>query len=204
MVTQTAKCSARNPATCRNHGIVSKYPGPNLSTNDFINLSTDIIRETKNKLKLKETTNIKLPVTEAYQEAVNTNPENPATVLIPALEKEIENQLIKEYENKHVSVKKSPVKDNWCELKFGEYTIKAKVFEENSHYGVEHNSGSDGRVSKISIYNDVIRHEKMDFFAATICNYDRGWDKKPASRFEKYVYRRVMKKLGTYLDTLKW
>jgi hypothetical protein len=60
---------------------------------------------------------------------------------------------------------------NWCHGRVGKYDFEAKLFDNCSGYGIY-----DGRVSKLSIWDEKIRREKSDFFAACIMNYDRGWD----------------------------
>jgi len=64
--------------------------------------------------------------------------------------------------------------NNWVSGTIGEWTFSSKLFDEPSTFGI-----NDGRVSKLSIYNDKLRLEKQDFFASAIVNYDRGWDIEP-------------------------
>lgn len=78
---------------------------------------------------------------------------------------------------------------NWCEGTVGKYTFQAKLFDEGSDDGID-----SGRVSKLSIWDQKVREEKSNFFAACIVNYDRGWDIKP-NRNSKPYYKEVMKLL---------
>lgn len=66
-----------------------------------------------------------------------------------------------------------PFDSNWVSGKVGEYTFEAKLFDDASTYGI-----NNGRISKLSIYNNDERMAKNDFFASCIINYDRGWDIK--------------------------
>jgi len=79
--------------------------------------------------------------------------------------------------------------ENWVSGKIGKYTFEAKLFDEGSTYGIK-----NGRVSKLSIYDNAVRLEKQDFFAACIVNYDRGWDIKPKGE-NKIIFNAVMKLL---------
>lgn len=71
--------------------------------------------------------------------------------------------------------------ENWVNGKVGQYEFEAKLFDEGSSFGI-----NDGRVSKLSIYDEKVRQEKMNFFAACIVNYDRGWDIKPKKEHKEY------------------
>lgn len=78
---------------------------------------------------------------------------------------------------------------NWCEGTVGKYTFQAKLFDVGSEYGID-----EGRVSKLSIWDQKVREEKSDFLASCIINYDRGWDIKPNKNSKPY-YEEVMKLL---------
>jgi hypothetical protein len=82
-----------------------------------------------------------------------------------------------------------PFDSNWVSGTVGEYTFEAKLFDDPSTYGI-----NNGRISKLSIYNDQKRIENRDFFAACIVNYDRGWDIKPTKESRPY-YKAVLKLL---------
>ena len=56
--------------------------------------------------------------------------------------------------------------NNWAEGKISDYTFQAKLYDNNSPYGI-----NKGRVSKLSIKNS--KNQK------TIASYDRGWDIEP-------------------------
>lgn len=65
-------------------------------------------------------------------------------------------------------------KTNWVEGTVGPFNFQAKLFYEGSVFGIK-----EGRVSKLGIWDEKIRQEKMDFFKSCIVNYDRGWDIEP-------------------------
>lgn len=44
---------------------------------------------------------------------------------------------------------------NWCEGKIGKYNFQAKLFNEGSTFGIK-----DGRVSKLSIWDEEIRQKE--------------------------------------------
>ena len=71
--------------------------------------------------------------------------------------------------------------ENWVDGVVGKYKFQAKLFDEGSIFGI-----NDGRVSKLSIWDESVRQEKQNFFAACIMNYDRGWDSKPKREHRPY------------------
>lgn len=75
---------------------------------------------------------------------------------------------------------------NWVDGVVGKYKFQAKLFDEGSSYGI-----NDGRVSKLSIWDEEVRQRESNFFNACIINYDRGWDIEPTSQNEEY-YKAVM------------
>lgn len=77
----------------------------------------------------------------------------------------------------------------WVSGKIGNYVFDAKLFDQSSTFGIK-----NGRVSKLSIYDEMVRQEKKDFFAASIVNYDRGWDIKPTKE-NKPIFEAVMQLL---------
>jgi hypothetical protein len=80
---------------------------------------------------------------------------------------------------------------NWVygTVNSGEYGFEAKLFDEGSEYGI-----NNGRVSKLSIWNEKNRQEEQDFLKASIVNYDRGWDIKPKKGY-KEIFDAVMQLL---------
>lgn len=69
-----------------------------------------------------------------------------------------------------------PMDTNWVsgEVNNGEYTFKSKLFDEGSECGID-----DGRISKLTIYND-----NND----CIVHYDRGWDIEPEGEEAQEVF----------------
>lgn len=76
--------------------------------------------------------------------------------------------------------------NNWVAGKVGKYNFEAKLFDEGSSYGIE-----NGRISKLSIWDEKVRQEKQNFLKACIVNYDRGWDIEPKSS-DKSCYDAVI------------
>ncbi len=70
---------------------------------------------------------------------------------------------------------------NWCDGKVGPYDFQAKLFDVGSTSGI-----NNGRVSKLSIWDEKIRQEKQNFIAACVVNYDRGWDIRPSRDINPY------------------
>ena len=90
----------------------------------------------------------------------------------------------------------SGIDDNWVtgKIRGTNLTVQMKVFSESSTFGI-----GDGRISKMSIYNDADRQTK-GFFGACEMNYDRGWDIKPATdeAFERCQV--IVNALGAKMD----
>lgn len=78
-----------------------------------------------------------------------------------------------------------PFDSNWVKGKVGSYVFEAKLFDDSSTFGI-----NNGRVSKLSIYNDEKRL-KDGFFPACIVNYDRGWDIRPTKENRK-IFKAVL------------
>ncbi len=74
-----------------------------------------------------------------------------------------------------------PFDSNWVKGAVDKYTFEAKLFDDGSTYGI-----NNGRVSKLSIYDEAKRLELHDFFKSCIVNYDRGWDIKPKKEDKPY------------------
>lgn len=70
---------------------------------------------------------------------------------------------------------------NWVDGVVGKYHFQAKLFDTPSTFGIE-----NGRVSKLSIWDQKVRKEKLNFLKACVVNYDRGWDKKPNKKVTPY------------------
>jgi hypothetical protein len=75
---------------------------------------------------------------------------------------------------------------NWCDGIVGdgeiEYKFQAKLFDNVSTYGI-----NNGRVSKLSIWDEEKRHKLMNFGKSCIVSYDRGWDIEPSEEFQPYL-----------------
>lgn len=63
-------------------------------------------------------------------------------------------------------------------------------------------SGIDkGRITKLSIWDPVIRGETDNFIGSCIVNYDRGWDIRPSILAEPF-YRKVKVLVDQYIEQL--
>jgi len=73
---------------------------------------------------------------------------------------------------------------NWVSGKIEgtKYIFSSKLFDVGSGYGI-----NDGRVSKLSIYEDG-----KSFFDSVIVNYDRSWDVIPETEEERDIYHEVL------------
>lgn len=88
----------------------------------------------------------------------------------------------------NISFTKFPSNTNWVEGKVKNYNFKAYLFDDPSSYGIE-----NGRISKLSIYDDKKRRLGGDFINTCIVHFDRGWDKKPRTKEDKAVFQKVYK-----------
>lgn len=89
------------------------------------------------------------------------------------------------------------IKGNWVTFRLAEsdLTIQMKVFADDSIYGI-----GNGRISKLSIYNDAKRHLFTRFYYACETDYERGWARRPQSAEAYDRCRRVVEALGSHLD----
>lgn len=85
------------------------------------------------------------------------------------------------------------IRDNWVDgsiIEEGELKgmrIQMKVFHQPSTYGVD-----NGRISKISIWDEMERQEKQDFHAACLYSHSRGWalgDRQPDPHAKAFIDR---------------
>lgn len=94
--------------------------------------------------------------------------------------------------NIEVSFVKFDTSSEWVKGKVGPYTFSAKLFAEDSIYAI-----NQGRVSKLSIYNDDTRLEK-GFKESCIVRYNLGWEIKPNEQAQPF-FEAVMKLLEKFL-----
>ena len=71
----------------------------------------------------------------------------------------------------------------WIKGTIDHFRFKAKVFDEDSKFGI-----NEGRVSKLTVWD----------ISGEIINYDRGWDKIPAND----NYQEMLEDLLEYLEAL--
>jgi hypothetical protein len=76
----------------------------------------------------------------------------------------------------------------WMEGFIGKYTFQAKVYDEPSTFGI-----NDGRVSKLMVWDEVVRQKESNIFTASIINYDRGWDIEPKTDEAKGILETILK-----------
>jgi len=84
-------------------------------------------------------------------------------------------------------------KEGWIDGTINGMRFQARVYNEGSHYGID-----EGRVSKLSIWDENIRTACRNFFNACTVNYDRGWDIRP----QKAAYKKMLAALLEYLESL--
>jgi hypothetical protein len=60
---------------------------------------------------------------------------------------------------------------------------QVKSYDEGSEFGID-----EGRISKLFIFSKTT--------GAVLASYDRGWDKKPATKTAKAVYVDLLKKFN--------
>jgi hypothetical protein len=82
---------------------------------------------------------------------------------------------------------------NWFNAKIAgtELTLQMKVFANGSVFGI-----GGGRISKLALFDDRVRREKMSFHDACETHYDRGWDIKPRTREAYDRCKRIVEALG--------
>jgi len=90
-------------------------------------------------------------------------------------------------------IKKNQSKDGWIFGTINGFRFQAKVYDEGSVYGI-----NEGRVSKLMIWDEAKHQETKNIIAASILNYDRGWDKKP----KKAADHHILTALVAYLESL--
>ena len=82
---------------------------------------------------------------------------------------------------------------NWIDGNIDGFRFQALVFDEPSTYGI-----NNGRISKLTIWDEIQRFLKKDIFKASIVNYDRGWDIQPLNVNDKETLRATIE----YLENL--
>ena len=78
----------------------------------------------------------------------------------------------------------------WIDGNIDSFRFQAKVYAEGSDFGIK-----DGRVSKLAIWDEAKKQACGNIFTASILNYDRGWDIKPATAADKEVLRAMLEYL---------
>lgn len=84
-------------------------------------------------------------------------------------------------------------RNGWIDGTVDGFRFQAKVFGEGSRFGI-----NEGRVSKLCIWDDQKRQAGQNIFAASIVNYDRGWDIKPNKKADRDILDTVV----AYLENL--
>ena len=79
----------------------------------------------------------------------------------------------------------------WIDGNIDGFRFQAKVYDEGSVYGI-----NEGRVSKLMIWDEAKKQACGNIFKASILNYDRGWDIKPATAADKDILCAVLEYLG--------
>lgn len=84
-------------------------------------------------------------------------------------------------------------RDGWVDGTIDGFRFQAKIFDEGSRFGI-----NEGRVSKLSIWDESKRQACRNIFTASIVNYDRGWDIKPKKKADLDILDAVIE----YLEKL--
>jgi len=69
----------------------------------------------------------------------------------------------------------------WASGVVDRYEFSALVLHEPTKLGID-----KGRISKLSIWDPIIKENTKNFIDACIVNYDRGWDIKPSKIAQPY------------------
>lgn len=77
------------------------------------------------------------------------------------------------------------LENGWIDGIINEFRFQAKIYDENSRFGIE-----NGRVSKLTVWDEQKR--KSGSGSGDILSYDRGWDKKPSSSEHNNILRALM------------
>jgi hypothetical protein len=80
------------------------------------------------------------------------------------------------------------VADNWVKGYVGKFKFCAKIFNEQSTYGI-----SDGRISKLQICDTSQEHWGFD---KCYINYSRGWDIRPTTKEALAFLNKMLEALG--------
>ena len=72
-----------------------------------------------------------------------------------------------------ITIEKQP-NTLWYKGTIGKYSFEAKVYDDPSTFGI-----NEGRISKLTVWDDAKYQKTHKLFAACIMNYDRDWDVKP-------------------------
>ena len=78
---------------------------------------------------------------------------------------------------------------NWISGKIGSLNFQAKVYKEDSWFGI-----NNGNVSKLTIWPE---------YGPTVTNYDRGWDIKPKNAEEEKIVDTILDYCRHVYDGLK-
>ena len=74
----------------------------------------------------------------------------------------------------------------WIEGTINDLHFQAKIYDEDSIHGI-----NDGRVIKLCVWDEAKRNES-GLSAATIINYERGWDVEPKTAADRHMLDAVI------------
>jgi hypothetical protein len=191
------KCKARFPATCRYHGVdtllakhgLENTPPQQAGEKKMVGAAYSYSLEW---MKSQQLTNDEYypwdaNFQEMWEDALTAS--DPYKTYFRKVTDYMNSELIKKYDALDFQFVKEDSDTHWKTYRIGMLTVQAKVFAQSSQFGVD-----NGRVSKISIYDDGQRRVS-GFFEACAVHYDRGWDIKPTSKFMRRILKRAMDKV---------
>lgn len=82
----------------------------------------------------------------------------------------------------------------WLSGKVNQYEFSALLFIAGSKTGID-----KGKISKLSIWDPVVKENTKSFIDSCIINYDRGWDIRP-SKIARPYYEKVKLLIDTTFE----
>jgi hypothetical protein len=116
---------------------------------------------------------------EHIRNAVDKYLQNLKVNFTPPKEEEIFAELKNRYEDPNIS------RAVWFEGIVDRYEFSALILNAPYKLGID-----KGRISKLSIWDPIIKENTHNFISACIVNYDRGWDIRPSKIAQPY-YNKV-------------
>jgi len=106
----------------------------------------------------------------------------------PPKESEIFAEIKKRYDDPDIA------RAIWISGVVDQYEFSALIFNGPSKSGID-----KGRISKLSIWDPVVKENTNNFLGSCIMNYDRGWDIRPGKVAQPF-YEKVKSLIEQFLD----